>query len=200
MERKSTAIRQEEIKEAVLEIIRTKGVKAISTKNLANYAGLSEGAIFRHFKTKRDIISAVIDDVSIDLIESLREISSEKTDPRSRLSKYICSTINYLTDNNGITILLFTEASHTHDEEMIKKLNYIFNSQRELAGKIIADGMADGIWDNSIPIEDVTMLYMGIPITHNINLILSNNKNNIQEFCKKMVSLIERMLVVNPNV
>ncbi len=53
MSRKPTEIRQEEIKQAVLKIIRTRGIKDISTKNLANYSGLSEGAIFRHFKTKR---------------------------------------------------------------------------------------------------------------------------------------------------
>ncbi|OYT14868.1 MAG: hypothetical protein B7C24_16045 [Bacteroidetes bacterium 4572_77] len=59
MSRKPTEVRQEEIKQAVLEIVRIEGIKAISTKNLAKYTGLSEGAIFRHFKTKRDIIISI---------------------------------------------------------------------------------------------------------------------------------------------
>jgi len=194
MKRKSTEIRQEEIKQAVLKIIRSDGIKSISTKNLAKYTGLSEGAIFRHFKSKRDIIFSIIDDVATDLIESLKEISAEDADPNERLYKLICKTISYLTEHNGITILLFTEATHANDKEMIDKLNHIFKSQRELAGKIIRDGVEQGIWNKDICIDDVTMLYMGIPITHNINLILSKDDIHNNDFCKKMMILFEKML------
>ena len=194
MERKSTEIRQDEIKAAVLEIIKMEGINAISTKNLSKYVGLSEGAIFRHFKSKRDIIISIIDDVSNDLIESLRTISLENTNPSDRLFKYLCTTISYLTDHNGITILLFTEASHSNDEVMMEKLNYIFNSQRKLVGKIIMDGIAQEIWDESISVEDVSMFYMGVPITLNINLVLSKGNFHKQDFCQKMMDLLERML------
>ena len=200
MSRKPTEVRQEEIKQAVLEIIRTEGIKAVSTKNLAKYTGLSEGAIFRHFKTKRDIIISIINDVAKDMIEKLRQVSIEKTEADKRLFKYICTTITYLTENNGITILLFTEASHTNDTIMMEKLNYIFSSQRELVGEIISDGMEQGIWDENISIDDITMLYMGIPLTHNINLILSKGKNKKQQFCNKMMTLLERMLVKNSTI
>ena len=78
---------------------------------------------------------------------------------------------------------------------MITRLNTIFNSQRELAGKIIADGMAQDIWNKNIAVEDVTILYMGIPITHNINLILSKGKAYKRDFCNKMMLLFERILM-----
>ena len=194
MARKSSEIRQEEIKLAVLEIIKTEGIKSVSTKNLAKYTDLSEGAIFRHFKTKRDIILSIMDDVAKDMIEELRAISLEDKDPRDRLYKYICTTITYLREHNGITILLFTEASQANDEEMMGKLNYIFTSQRQLVGKIILDGMAQEIWDQSISVEDVTMFYMGVPITLNINLILSKGAFHKEDFCRKMMDLMERML------
>jgi AcrR family transcriptional regulator len=196
MTRKPTEIRQAEIKKSVLEIIKNEGIKALSTKNLARQTGISEGAIFRHFKSKRDIILSIINDVSTDLIEELRKIAyDEKKKPEKRLFNYLCKTITYLTENNGITILLFTEASHTNDEEMMTRLNTIFNSQRQLAGKIISDGMAQGVWNKNIAVEDVTMLYMGIPITHNINLILSKGKAYKRDFCNKMMLLFERILI-----
>jgi len=200
MNRKSTKVRKEEIKQAVLEIIRTEGIKAISTRNLAKYTGLSEGAIFRHFKTKRDIIVSIIDDVANDLIKRLIQISIEKTEANKRLLKYICATITYLSENNGITILLFTEASHLNDTAMMEKLRHIFNSQRELVGKIISDGIEQGIWDKNISIEDATMLYMGIPAIHNINLILLKEENKKQQFCNKMMKLFERILVKNLSI
>jgi len=71
MERQSTDIRQEQIKQAVLDIIYTDGLKNLSTRNLANRIGMSEGAIFRHFPTKQDIILSIIKDVHTDFIVHL---------------------------------------------------------------------------------------------------------------------------------
>ncbi len=196
MLKKPTKIRQKEIKEAVLKIIRTDGIKAVSTKNLAKQANLSEGAIFKHFKSKRDIMISIIDDVSKDMIEKLIEISLEKTAARDRLFRVIDKTISYLTENNGITILLFTEASQANDKEMMEKLKYLFKAQTDVVSKIINDGIDEGIWSKNIPIEDITTLYMGIPITNNIKLILFKKEHN-KDFCIRMMKMFE--LVLNGN-
>jgi AcrR family transcriptional regulator len=194
MARKSTAIRKEEIKLAVLKIIREEGIKSISTKNLAKYTNLSEGAIFRHFKSKRDIIISIIDDVAKDMIGNLEQIANSPTEPKQRLFDFLCTHIQYLTEHQGITILLFTEASQQNDTEMIEKLNHIFHSQRKLVAKIINEGINQEIWDKNISIEDATFFYMGIPITYNINIILSKNNSDYKNFCKRMMELLERML------
>ena len=193
MTRKSTEERQKEIKAAVLQIISAEGIKSVSTKNIAKQTGLSEGAIFRHFKSKRDIMLSIIDDVSENMIEKLKEISIEETSAKERLFRVICKTISYLTENNGITILLFTEASQANDQEMIEKLNYLFKSQTDVAAKIINDGIKEGIWNENVNIEDVTTLYMGIPITNNIKLILFKEEQG-NGFCKRMMNLLDLIL------
>jgi len=193
MARKPTEVRREEIKLAVLQIIRNEGIKSVSTKNLAKYTGLSEGAIFRHFKSKREIMLSIIDDVNRDMIDNLQQISIENISAKKRLYKVICKAITYLTKNNGITILLFTEASQANDTEMIEILNNLFNSQIQVISKIIKDGIDEGIWRKDISVEDVATLYMGIPITHNIRLVLTKKKPD-KDFCKRMMQLFERML------
>ncbi len=97
MTRKTTDIRQEEIKQAVLDIIYTDGLKNLSTHNLAKRIGMSEGSIFRHFPTKQDIILSIINDVQNDFIGQLRNVSDSEEDPETRLKKFICATIEYLT-------------------------------------------------------------------------------------------------------
>lgn len=194
MVRKSTDIRQEEIKAAVLAIIFREGLKNLSTKNIAKEAGISEGNIFRHFNSKKDIIFSILEDVINNLIENLRQISLENTPPPERLYKYLCQTISYLINNKGVTILLFSEASYQNDEEMIIKLNNIFNNQRKFAGKIVSDGIAMGIWDENLSVEDFSALYMGIPITLNIEMVLEKNGVERVNFCKRMYNLILKIL------
>jgi len=194
MTRQSTEIRQEQIKQAVLDIIYTDGLKNLSTRNLAKRIGMSEGSIFRHFPTKQDIILSIIQDVQDEFIGSLRAIANSKLEPEKRLNDYLCETVKYLTDNKGITMLLFSEASHNNDEMLKMNLQQIFNNQKMLVSKIILDGIASGKWDESISVESVAMLYMGIPVSLNIDLVLHNGEFYADNYCTKMMQLILKML------
>jgi AcrR family transcriptional regulator len=150
MERKPTEIRQEEIKRAFLEIVDSEGLHNLSTRKLAEKVGVTEGALFRHFKSKRDIVLSIVDSVEQVLMNSLQNIAM----------------------SNG----------------------NILNLQRQLAKKIIQDGIVSGEWDSSIQVENVAMLYMGIPISLNIELILNPYGVNTDNFCKRMMCLLERAL------
>jgi AcrR family transcriptional regulator len=194
MERQSTDIRQEQIKQAVLEIIYSDGLKNLSTRNLAKQIGMSEGSIFRHFKTKQDIILAIISDVQVEFIGQLRKIATSATEPVSRLHEYLCATVKYLTINKGITMLLFSEASHNNDTGLKNQLQQVFNQQKQLVSKIILDGIAIGIWNENVSVEDVAMLYIGIPVSLNIELVLSGGEFHPDNFCNRMMQLLLKML------
>jgi len=194
MTRETTDIRQEQIKKAVLEIIADEGLHNISTRNLAKKIGLTEGAIFRHFQTKRDIIKGIMDDVENDLIGSLRNIVLKADKAEDKLFNYLCRNVKYLKENRGITILLFTEATHLGDKQLKEKLNQILTEQKQFIIKIVKEGIAEGVWDKNINAEDVAVIYMGIPITLNIELVLNNKNMNLDNFCKRMYSLISKAL------
>lgn len=194
MEHQSTEIRQEQIKQAVLDIIFTDGLKNLSTRNLAKRIGMSEGTIFRHFPTIQDIILSIIADFQTELIGSLSVIANSTVEPEQRLNDFLCTTVKYLTENKGITILLLSEASHKNDANLKNKLQQIFNNQKELISKIILDGIAIGKWDETIGVENVAMLYMGIPVSFNVNLVLSGGEFYIDNFCSKMMQLLLKML------
>jgi AcrR family transcriptional regulator len=194
MVHKTTEIRQDEIKQAVLDIIFTQGLKSLSTKNLAKHIGLSEGAIFRHFATKQDILLSILQDVQTELIAQLREITVAPLSPEMRLEKFLCATVHYLTDKKGVTMLLFSEASHNNDSVLKNSLQQIFNSQRNLVSKIMLDGIAMGLWDDQINVDRVSMIYLGIPVTLNIELVLNGGLFYQNDFCRQMLDLLLKML------
>jgi AcrR family transcriptional regulator len=194
MSRETTDIRQEQIKKAVLSIIADEGLHNMTTRNLAKRIGLSEGAIFRHFSTKRDIIMGIMDDVATDLIGSLRNIAIKSDKAEEKLFEYLCRNIKYLKENRGITILLFSEAAHLGDKELKEKLNQILSEQKQFIIKIVKDGIAEGVWDKNVNAEDLAIIYMGIPITFNIELVLNQSGLNVDNFCKRMYTLILKAL------
>jgi AcrR family transcriptional regulator len=195
VERASGSVRKKQIKRATLEIISNEGMKKLSTKNLAHYVHLSEGAIFRHFHSKDEIILSIIDDVKEDLLNALRRIAGKQTPPDKRLEEFMCYHVNYLKKNSGVTILLFTEATYENSELLKKQLNEIFHYIKQYFGKIVHDGITSGIWDNTISVDAISTLYIGIPITMNIEIKLEPDIFSYQNFCSQMYHLVSRLLV-----
>ncbi len=176
----------------MLDILTKEGLHALSTRNLAGRVGVMEGALFRHFKTKRDIFLSIMQDVENDLMKSLKSIATSQQSAEDRLFQFMCSHVRYLIKNKGITILLFSEAAHLYDAELKSRLHSILMVQKQLIGKIIQDGHVDGVWDSQLRGENVSTLYMGIPITLNVEMVLNTNCINTDNFCENMMCLLKR--------
>jgi AcrR family transcriptional regulator len=53
--------RRQQIIEAAMELFAQKGFRGTTTRDLAAHAGVNEAIIFRHFKTKEELYSAIIE-------------------------------------------------------------------------------------------------------------------------------------------
>ncbi len=192
--RTSGDIRRVQIKQAAKEIIFEEGLQKLSTRNIAAKVGISEGTIFRHFGTKKEILLDLVSDVKTELFEPLHKIANSDSSPDKRLHDYICYHISYLAKNKGITILFFTEASYQNNEVLKTELSSIYIELKQNFAKIITDGIDAGLWDPDISTENLSGLYMGIPLTLNIEFTL-NPENFLEEnFCIKMHSLLLKIL------
>ncbi len=194
MNRQPTEIRQEQIKKAVLDILSTEGLHQVSTRALAKKVGISEGALFRHFTSKKAIMVSIMEDIQKDLIAELERIAHKNTAADERLNEFLCAHVSYLVKNKGITILLFSEATHLNDKELKNYLHTTLNKQRLFISKIIRDGIDQGIWDSNLKVENVARLYLGIPITYNIEMVLNPKNFATTDFCKNMLCLLDRLL------
>jgi AcrR family transcriptional regulator len=194
MKKQTTEVRQEQIKRAVLEIIASEGLARLSTRNLAARVGISEGAIFRHFKTKQDIISGIMHDVKTDMVGGMRAAAEQDKPADKRLFELMCAQVKYILKNEGINILLFSEAAHYNDSVLKTELHGILAAQKKILIGVIQDGIKEGLWRNLISVEDAAMLYMGIPISLNMELVLNRRSVNTESFCKRMFFLFSGIL------
>jgi len=194
-QRLDTETRQLQIKKAVLDIISTEGIGKLSTRNLAFKIGVSEGALFRHFSSKKKIMLSILDDVKNELlVEQERITYSSSLTAEQKLFDFLCRHITYLIENKGITILLFSEAAHMNEPLLKKGLREILLTQKEYISRIIKQGMNEGVWDKSLNVENAATLYMGIPISLNIEMILNPGAQKQKKFCDNMICLIKKAL------
>ncbi|GGB51917.1 TetR family transcriptional regulator [Lentibacillus populi] len=60
--------KQIKILEAAIELIAEKGYSATSTSEIAKRAGVAEGTIFRHYRTKKDLLLSIVNPVIINFM------------------------------------------------------------------------------------------------------------------------------------
>jgi AcrR family transcriptional regulator len=74
--------KQERILAAALQLFAENGYNAVSTSRVARMAGVSEGLVFRHFRSKEGLLNAVMEKGRKRIIAQFA-IHSEKEDPKA---------------------------------------------------------------------------------------------------------------------
>ncbi len=67
-QRENTQVRRKQIVAAARKLIVKYGSEHITVRRIAKEIGVSEGAIYRHFKSKTDVLSLMVDDIEETLI------------------------------------------------------------------------------------------------------------------------------------
>lgn len=97
--RRPALTRRQEIVEAALDILNTKGVHRLTAAEIASAVGIADGTIFRHFRNKEEIITA-----AIDLYESLlfQDFPPAHADPLERLHMFFVERLMLLQKHPAI--------------------------------------------------------------------------------------------------
>jgi len=67
----ATEVRRRQIVAAARRLIVTRGAEHVTVRRIAKEVGLSEAAIYRHFRSKKDVLRLLLEDVEQDLIDDL---------------------------------------------------------------------------------------------------------------------------------
>lgn len=88
--------RRKEIIRSTIELASRKGLRSVRTKEIAKEAGINEALIFRHFKTKEELLQAVVYEVTSKRNEFLGELAIPRTEPEflSTVQKYATFFLN----------------------------------------------------------------------------------------------------------
>lgn len=75
----------ERILRAATTILETQGYAAISMRRVGKLAGISQAAIYRHYRDKDELIRRIIGEGYADLVRTLEKLASSKTSPEEKV-------------------------------------------------------------------------------------------------------------------
>lgn len=156
---KDPAVRRNEILDAAEKLFVTKGYDATSTSDLLEELGIARGTLYYHFKSKEDILDAMISRLSDSLVCQAAEIAGDKSSPvLERLTRMIQS----LNVDNALGREIMSLIHKPQNALMHQKLQErMLTGVVPLVAKLIREGQEQGICQTRYPedVAEMTLLY-----------------------------------------
>ncbi len=114
--------RRAQIADAALKIVGEAGVKGLTTAALAREVGLSEAALYRHFRNKDEILLETIDRIGVGLREKLAEVMNSSIPCMEKIKKNFIYNLEHIERNKGIPRLVFSDQIHIGNDMLREKL------------------------------------------------------------------------------
>ena len=147
------------------------GFRGTTTKEIAQAAGVSEAMVFRHFATKEELYTAILDHKACaDRIENPCELVAEaveRKDDRTVFETLALSALNHHEQDSEFLRLLLHSALEGHElAQMFWDRNLL--ELYEFLGSYISERQRDGAFR---PIEPkiVVRAFIGMIIHHSLN-------------------------------
>lgn len=117
--------RKNQILQTLAQMLEGPAAERITTAALAARIGVSEAALYRHFKGKADMFAALIDFVEQTVFSLINKISSEEKSGLRQTEAMISMLLGFAQKNRGMTRVLIGDALVTEDESLQARINQI---------------------------------------------------------------------------
>jgi len=152
--------RQKEIINASLEIISQQGMQNLTMKTLAQRINVTDGAIYRHFKSKEEIITAIADLFKLYSTETLNQILSTPQLGIQKVEEFFLGRCRLFSENKGFVLIMFPDEAFTGFEPLQRKIRETMHAHKEMLIQAFNEGQQEGII-RDIESEHLFMVVMG---------------------------------------
>jgi len=152
--------RQTEIIEAAGKIITNVGISGLTIKNLSKEMEFSEAAIYRHFKSKEEIILSMLKMLAEKMDIRFGEIDSSLT-PVERLKQLFASQFIYFKSHTYFVVVVFSDGLFDESERINQRIHTIMQVKMKHLVPIIAEGQQKGVFTSEISTEEMVHIIMG---------------------------------------
>lgn len=150
--------RQKEIIQASLELIAEKGIQGLTIKNLSRKIGLVESAIYRHYKSKIHILTAILDSISG---QTTPNGAPKIESVISHLEQKLRSRFKTFTATPALASVIFAEDLFQNEALLVQKTKEKVEKSISETTAMISFGQQKGEIRNDINSEQLAIMIHG---------------------------------------
>jgi len=153
--------RQMDIVKAAITIIANKGYEKLTTKNLAAEIGVTEAALYRHFKSKRELVIMVLCYFEFLSCQVIAEIKTNHCKPLDCIRHFVLNRYDLFSANPDLAKVMFSEELFKNDPDFIGQYQSIMHIHRGEVVGFVQAAQSEGIIDSRLDPNQLFRIIVG---------------------------------------
>ncbi len=153
--------RQTEIIDAAIKLIGEGGIQALTIKNLSAEIGVAEAAIYRHFKSKTEVLSTLLDFLGHIIVSHYESVNAMKADSFTKIKKMISGQLKLFAENPPYALVILSDGLYKNEKSLHEKIFKIMQKARATFISMIEEGQKAGEIRTDIASDQIAFVIMG---------------------------------------
>jgi AcrR family transcriptional regulator len=184
LKRENTEVRQQQIVDAAGRLIFKYGSEHLTVKKIAEEVGISEAAIYRHFKSKKSILSFLLSHIENVLLSDISpESAGAEPITLDIIENIIRNHFSKIGMRKGISFQVIAEIISLGDQKLNRQASRTIDKYISRLKELLTDGVRDGAVRPDIDLDAAaTLLFALIQGLVNIWALSEGKVNLIKKY------------------
>lgn len=154
--------RRDAIVRVTLDLAAKQGVDDVTTQDMARAMGVTQGAVFRHFRSKDAIWLAVMHWVRDRLMAVLEHAADRGRDPLDALARMFAAHIDFIAAHPAIPRVLTSDHLHLRNRALRELVTEIMLGYEARIARLLEAAKVQGLARADLDTHAAATLYIGM--------------------------------------
>lgn len=154
--------RKQQIARAAMEIISEEGMHNLVMVKIAKRVGVTDAALYKHFKSKDEMLFYMIEDLENSMIQRLIESVGHIQDPVDKLHGLLRFQFEFIEQNKGIPRIIFSESLQQQNRKVKAKTTSLMMNYLQIIKEILQSAQDSGQVSERTDLEAASAIFLGM--------------------------------------
>lgn len=134
----------------------------MTIRKVAKEVGISDGDIYRHFPSKKEILLLLIEDIERTLQEAVDRAASEKQQPLDSLENVLKAHLSYVEQRRGVSLIVISETLRLSDTDVRKRMFEVVNRYIGRIEELLAQAVKAGQVRQDLHLDTAALTFFAL--------------------------------------
>ena len=137
-------------------------MESVTIDAIAEAVGVTEGAIYRHFHSKREILTLLIDDIEESLMSTLRSVREEGAPAMENLARVLEAHLSDVEGRGAVSFIIIAEATGFDGTGLQSRVALMLTHYLAFLQEVLEDGKREGSIKPDVDVQAAATAFLGL--------------------------------------
>lgn len=177
---------------SAIDILAEKGIQGMTMKEIAKMEGVTEPAIYRQYKGKKDVIVAILDEFARYDDQIIATVAQQKLNSKEAIEFFCSSLADYYQGYPEVATVMFSLDVFKYATETNEKMEAIIQKRFDFLEKYVNAGLEEGIFSVNMDSDILVDMIYGFIMNTTFNW---KSKKRTYDLKKRVLKMLECIFV-----